>query len=458
MNTDRRRLFAALAGAAATVAATPTHANEPPAVPRESLARGGIDAATFGIRPNATEDQTKALQRAIESAAAARAALHLSPGTYRAGLLQLPPYAAIAGTPGATRIVLLGGPSLLSAAASEHVALSGLVLDGGGLPLPERRGLVHLAQGRAVRITDCEIVNSGRNGITLEAIEGDITGNTIAAADVAIFSLDARGLRIAGNTVRGTANGGILVWRNAPGDDGTLIVDNRVEDVAARAGGSGQYGNAVNVFRAGNVIVRGNRIRNAAFSAVRGNTASNLQIVGNTCTGVGEVALYAEFGFEGALIANNIVDGAALGVSVTNFNQGGRLAVVQGNIIRNLTNKRPAGTDPNDAAGVGIGIEADTVVTGNVVENAPNIGIAAGWGAYLRDIAVNANVIRNADFGITVSVAPGAGAAVIADNLISGARRGAIVGMEWSKPVTGDLAKDGATRYAQLSIGGNRVR
>jgi uncharacterized secreted repeat protein (TIGR03808 family) len=353
---------------------------------------------------------------------------------------------------------LLGGPSLLSAAAGDHLALSGLVLDGGGLPLPDRRGLVHLAQGRAVRVSDCEIVNSGRNGITLEAIEGEVSGNTIATADVAIFSLDARGLRIAGNTVHGAGNGGILVWRSAPGDDGTLIVDNRIEDVAAKAGGSGQYGNAINVFRAGNVIVRGNRIRNAAFSAVRGNAASNLQIVGNTCTGLGEVALYSEFGFEGALIANNIVDGAALGVSVTNFNQGGRLAVVQGNIIRNLTSKRPLGTDPNDAAGVGIGIEADTVVTGNVLENAPNIGIAAGWGAYLRDVAINANVIRNADFGITVSVAPGAGAAIIADNLISGARRGAIVGMEWSKPVTGDLAKDGATRYAQLSIGGNRVR
>ena len=78
-----------------------------------------------------------------------------------------------------------------------------------------------------------------------------------------------------------------------------------------KAGGSGQYGNAVNVFRADNVIVRGNRIRNAAFSAVRGNAASNMQIVGNTCTGLGEVALYAEFGFEGAVIANNIVDGAA---------------------------------------------------------------------------------------------------------------------------------------------------
>jgi len=88
----------------------------------------------------------------------------------------------------------------------------------------------------------------------------------------------------------------------------------------------------------------------------------------------------------------------------------------------------------------------------------PYAGITAGWGAYLRDVAITSNVIRRAEFGITVSVAPGAGAAVIADNMISDVRSGAIVGMEWKKPVTGDLAKDGAARYAQLSIVGNRVR
>ena len=127
--------------------------------------------------------------------------------------------------------------------------------------------------------------------------------------------------------------------------------------------------------------------------------------------------------FEGAVIANNIVDGAALGVSVTNFNKGGRLAVVQGNLIRNLVGRRPPGTDPNDSAGIGIGVEADTAVTGNVVENAANAGIAAGWGHYLRDVAISSNVIRGADYGITVSVAPGAGAAVIADNLIAEVRQ-----------------------------------
>ena len=120
------------------------------------------------------------------------------------------------------------------------------------------------------------------------------------------------------------------------------------------------------------MIVRGNRIRNCAFSAVRGNAASNIHIEGNSVSDVREVALYAEFGFEGALIANNTVDGAAIGVSVTNFNEGGRLAVVQGNIIRNLLPKRPAGTDPGDGAGIGIAVEADTAVTGNVIENAPD--------------------------------------------------------------------------------------
>jgi uncharacterized secreted repeat protein (TIGR03808 family) len=470
MNLDRRRLFAALAGVASITAAAPALArksrerDDEPAkqansmLVRDVAPRTAIDGTSLGLRPNAAEDQAKAFQHAVEYAAAARAVLHLTPGFYRAGGLRLPPYAAIAGVPGATRIVMSAGPSIMTATGSDHVSISGLVLDGGDIPIPQRRGVIHLAQGRFARITDCEIVNAGSHGITLVGIEGEVTGNTISAADAAIFSLDARGLRIAGNTVRGAGNGGILVWRTEAGDDGTFVVDNRIEGISNKAGGSGEYGNAVNVFRADNVMVRGNRIRNAAFSAVRGNKASNLQILGNTCTGLGEVALYAEFGFEGAVIANNIIDGAAVGVSVTNFNQGGRLAVVQGNLIRNLVGRRPAGTDPNDYAGIGIGVEADTLVSGNVVENAPHVGIAAGWGPYLRDVAISANVVRGADYGITVSVAPGAGSAVIADNLISEVRQGAIVGMEWKKPVTGDLSKDGATRYAQLSIGGNRVR
>jgi len=228
-----------------------------------------------------------------------------------------------------------------------------------------------------------------------------------------------------------------------------------VERIANRAGGSGQYGNAINAHRAGNVIVRGNRIRDCAFSAVRGNTASNIQIVGNSVSGVGEVALYSEFSFEGALIAHNTVDGASIGVSVANFNEGGRLAVVEGNIIRNLKRRRSDAAE--EESGYGIYVEADTAVTGNVVENAANAGLVLGWGKYLRDVAVTGNVVRKAAIGVAVSVVPGAGNAVIASNVISGATRGAIVGMDHARPVTGDLLTEGVDRYAHLSVSGNRA-
>jgi uncharacterized secreted repeat protein (TIGR03808 family) len=190
---------------------------------------------------------------------------------------------------------------------------------------------------------------------------------------------------------------------------------------------------------------------------VRGNSASNIQIVGNTATDLGEVAIYSEFGFQGAVIANNTVDRAALGIVTCNFNEGGRLAVVQGNMIRNLKARRPIGTAPDDVGGVGIAVEADASVTGNVIENAPSAGIMVGWGSYMRDVSVTGNVVRFAPHGVAVSVVPGAGTAVIASNLISGALRGAIVGMDHARAVTGDLSQE-PTRYANLQISGNRVR
>jgi uncharacterized secreted repeat protein (TIGR03808 family) len=236
------------------------------------------------------------------------------------------------------------------------------------------------------------------------------------------------------------------------------VLDNRIEDIKAGPGGSGQYGNAINAFRAGNVIVRGNRIRNCDYSAVRGNSASNIQIVGNSVSDVREVALYSEFSFEGAVITGNTVDGAAIGVSVCNFNEGGRIAVVQGNIIRNLLAKRPIGTTPDDDAGIGIYVEADSTVTGNVIENTPSFGIVAGWGKYLRDVAITGNVIRNSFAGIGVSVVPGAGTALVNNNMISQTPRGAVVGLDHNNAVTTDLSLDGAERYAQLMVGGNAVR
>jgi uncharacterized secreted repeat protein (TIGR03808 family) len=163
--------------------------------------------------------------------------------------------------------------------------------------------------------------------------------------------------------------------------------------------------------------------------------------------------MYAEFDFEGALIADNVIDGAENGIAVTNFDKGGRLGTVRGNLLRNITMRRPS--TPPEWAGVGIGVEAETAVVGNVVENTLFAGIRAGWGPYLRNVSVTGNVVRNAGYGIAVSVAPGAGDAAISGNVIADAKSGAIVGMEWAKAVTGDLSQDGAARYPQLTIANN---
>lgn len=419
----------------------------------------GLDATHYGVRPGSPDDQTRLLQRALDEAARAQAPLALPPGVYRTGALNLSNGAQLVGVRGATKFIFTGGPSLLTAAGANSIGIRDITFDGGGIALPQRRGLIHCGAGHDVRIVDCEIVRSGGNGIWLETVAGEVRGNIIrGVATTAVVSFDAQGLLVAQNTIADTNDNGIEILRTAVGDDGTQVIDNRIENIKAGPGGSGQYGSAINAFRAGNVIVRGNRIRNCDYSAVRGNSASNIQITGNSVSDVREVALYSEFAFEGAVIANNTVDRAAVGVSVANFNEGGRIAVVQGNIIRNLLPKRPIATAPEDDAGIGIYIEADSAVSGNVIENAPAFGIVAGWGKYLRDVAITGNVIRKAFIGIGVSVADGAGTALVNGNLISDAPRGAVVGLDHAKPVTPDLTRDGAARFKQIALGVNTVR
>lgn len=455
MDVNRRHLIgASAAGVAGAMAMSPEAAR---AAPLTSVL--GRDATQYGVKPGNPDDQTRALQRAIDEAARAQVPLALPPGVYRTGMLRLQSGTQLIGVRGATRLIFNGGASMLQGDGASSIGLANITFDGGGIPLPARRGLVHCTGGRDIRIADCEIAGSGGSGIWFENVSGDVSGNIITrSAATAVVSFDAQGLIVSRNTILGTNDNGIEILRTAIGDDGTLVLDNRIEDIKAGPGGSGQYGNAINAFRAGNVIVRGNRIRNCDYSAVRGNSASNIQISGNSVSNVREVALYSEFSFEGAVIANNTVDGAALGVSVCNFNEGGRIAVVQGNIIRNLLPKRPIGTAPDDDAGIGIYVEADTSVTGNVIENAPSFGIIAGWGKYLRDVVISGNVIRNAFVGVGVSVVPGAGTVLVNNNMIAETPRGAVVGLDHARAITPDLTTEGAQRYAQVVIGTNAVR
>ncbi|HVW93434.1 MAG TPA: TIGR03808 family TAT-translocated repetitive protein, partial [Devosia sp.] len=174
-------------------------------------------------------------------------------------------------------------------------------------------------------------------------------------------------------------------------------------------------------------------------------------IRGNNCSNCREVAIYSEFAFSGSAIIGNIVDGASGGISITNSDQGGRLATCSGNIVRNILPNSP--TNP-DATPFGIGAEADTVIIGNTVSDVPGIGIAAGYGAYLRNVLVADNVVSGAETGIAVSVADGIGPVRVAGNMIAGAKAGGIVGMRWTEVASADLAAD-AGRFPGVSVEGN---
>lgn len=429
---DRRRLVAAAAGLGLISAAAR-------AKPKPSEKSPPSTANDTGLVPDSDQDQSATLQRLVDESAARHQVLALPPGRFLIRTVMLRANSRIVGAGGATTLRQIGGGAMLVAEDADNLLVNSLTLDGGLAPLDKGRaqGLLTVRRANGMKLRNLTIKDSMLHGLALDAVGGTVEGCTISTvADAGLFSIDARGLEIVRNVVGGAGNNGILVWRSKAGDDGTIVSGNRIERINANAGGTGQNGNGINVFRANGVLVTGNRIADCAYSAVRGNAASNMQMVANSCQRLGEVALYAEFSFEGALIANNVVDGAATGISVTNFNEGGRLAVIQGNLVRNLFRREQ---EPVDKRGEGIAVEADAVISGNTIENAPTCGIMIGWGRHMRDVTASSNLVRNARIGIGVTGDPAAGAVMITANMISGAKDGAIRAMKLAVPYGPDL-------------------
>lgn len=456
---DRRGLlgFGCTLGALGAAGALSGHAG---AATGDATTNGPyIDARAYGVRPGSIGDMTKRLQRAIDRAAARQLPLRLAPGTYRTKTLELRLPGALLGASGATKLQSIGSGPLVRAGGVRGVVLEGLVLSG-DVPAPGKssgEGLIDLRDCTDVAIADCRIVRAASNGIVLRASSGSVRNCGISeCGEAGLISHDARGMEIAGNRVNDCRNNGIQVWRATPGEDGSRIVGNWVGQIAAASGGSGQNGNGINLFRANSVLVANNRLSDCAFSAIRANQSSNCQIIANSCERLGEVAIYAEFAFEGVVIANNLVDRAATGIVVTNFNEGGRLGVVQGNLVRNLFRREA----DDDKRGNGITVEADCSVTGNVIENAPTVGLHIGWGVHLRDVVANGNLIRASRFGIGVSRdvgADGRGKILIANNLISGASAGAIYAFDHDRPVGDDLSRSTRAPGSALVLAGNAV-
>lgn len=419
--------------------------------------RGSIDASAHGIRPGADDRKSKAFAKLLKEAAAKNMPVFLPPGDYAVSNITLPDNTRLTGVPGATRIVYSGDGHLFAADGAGRIELANLVIDGANRWLGDTvDGLVHFSNVANVTIENCEIQGSSKTAVSLQRCGGRIERSRLSgAAEYALYAVESRDLSVTGNHVFDCGNGGILIHRWEKGHDGTIVSGNRIARISATSGGTGQYGNGINVFRADAVMIGNNHVSGCAFSAIRANAGSNVQISGNTCLDSGEAAIYSEFGFEGALVNGNLVDGAASGILIVNFDEGGRLATVTGNVVRNL---RLEGPYIHDGAGFGIGIavEADTVVSGNTVENAPKWGLMLGWGPYMRGLVVSGNLVRRSPVGCAVTVVEEAGSALISGNLFEGTPNGAIAGYRWNERTTGDLSRDGST-FAHLTIERNRT-
>lgn len=420
--------------------------------------RGAIDATDRGLLPDVVGDQSKLLLDAIVETAATDQILYIPAGNYYISNIDLPDNVRIQGVAGATRLVYTGRGHGLIGENIRRLELKDIILDGANNTLGAyTNGLLNIRGCRNLNLDNVSVLGSSKYGISLERCGGVVENCDLAgAADAALFSVEALGLTIRNNYVHDCANGGILVHRWAIGEDNTIISNNRIARIAAVNGGTGPFGNGINVFRAGNVMINDNHISDCAFSAIRANSASNIHITGNSCHGSGETALYVEFAFQGAVVTGNLIDGGTMGISIANFDKDGRLSTITGNLIRNIIDQGPYPPE-GPGFGHGIAVEADASVTGNTIENVAKWGMLVGWGPYLRSVNISGNVIRKVPMGIAVSVVEGARSTSIFNNIFDQTPGGAIVGHRWQEPVTRDLAARSKSGFDHLKIGNNIV-
>ena len=429
-----RRKFLALSGSATigvAVSLTPNIARAAP--PKNSL-----NAADLGLRPNISTHQSATLQEAVYGAAAKQLPLFIPAGSYVVDGINLPTNSHIFGVNGQTILQQNSNTPIIESENGDNVIIENINFEG-YFASADSASIANLSRSKNLTITQCQFYSGNGSGLRLFACNGQIVSNQFYdISQAALFTENSTRLTIMRNEIYDIGNNGILIWQTEKAADGSIVSHNHIYKISDRDGGNGQNGNGINVFKANGVIISDNQFEQCAYSAVRINDGNDCQIINNQCRNIGEVALYAEFGFNGVMINNNLVDTAGAGISVANLDQAGHLAVVKGNLLRNLT-LRAYATSNDDSRAYGIAAEADALIEGNVIENATNFGIGGGYGEYLRNVSVVNNMLKDCGYGIMASVAQGAGRMTISQNSINNARQGAIVGFEWHEVTTSDL-------------------
>ena len=174
MDVNRRHLIgASAAGVAGALAMSPDAAR---AAPLTSAL--GRDATQYGVRPGSPDDQTENLQRAIDEAARAQVPLALPPGVYRTGMLRLQSGTQLIGVRGATKLVFNGGASMLQGEGAGSIGLTGITLRWRRHSAADAARPACIASAGATSASPiAKSSGSGGNGIWLEQVSGDISGN-----------------------------------------------------------------------------------------------------------------------------------------------------------------------------------------------------------------------------------------------------------------------------------------
>jgi uncharacterized secreted repeat protein (TIGR03808 family) len=442
MRPTRRHIIASLGSVLAA-----------PAIVGRAVAEDFVNPFDFGLQSDMEDDQTAAIQAAIDQAANFGKDVLFPSGEYYVTNLRFHGNTRYIGNSGGTYLQSWEDGPVASAGSGSHMVIDGITFGGGA----GGATIFLLEETENATFRDCGFDNGGI------AIEGRSASAMIENCrfgfqqDAAIHSLNSRGgMFVRSNRISDSGNAGIRIWRDDEArHDGSIVSGNSISRVDWRGGGNGQNGNGVNVFQADDVIVSDNVISDCAFTAVRVNAGRNTQVRGNTCLNSGEVAIFSEFGFSGSVIADNIIDGAATGIDITNFDTGGHLATCTGNIVRNIY---PSSVVNPDTRPVGIYAEAETVVANNTIEAVPGIGIVGGYGTFLRNVVISDNVFYAVHIGIGVSVVqdPSPGHVSITGNVVSDPLDYGIVGLEWEKIVSDDLARD-AANYPHVTIANNTI-
>ncbi len=411
-----------------------------------------ILARDLGLHPDPKKDQTLLFYKALREAAERGLWLQLDDGDYLIAELEAYFPVRIAGGD-RTRIRLRREGRYLMHLENATVSLKLLTFSGdeGGY---DQDALVHVQESSRLSIKACSFEAYDGTALVLEKCSGIVASNRFRElTDAALFSIDGRALRITGNAVQACGNNGILVWQSEKRADGSIIEDNEIADIRNRSGGDGPYGNGINVFRAGRVTIRRNKVRRCAYSAIRNNSGDDCQILENECEDLGEVAIFVEFAWRRARVRGNRIRRASAGISCTNMDHGGRGGIIENNVVEDV---RPRIASV-DTLGYGISAEADTIIRNNKVRKASDCGISLGWGRYLRNVTATKNQLEDCTYGIGISVVRGVGRAVVTYNTIIRPVKGAILGFDHDRPVTGDFMK-GTRPPRHILLRGNVVK